>query len=81
MRFELSIDAEQDLDRMEQSDPIAFDLVLTDLEMIAALGATALELGAMLGQWVWVGGPSGRVSYWIAPVENDRWIIETIAVH
>ena len=81
MRFVLSIDAEEELDRLEQGDPSSFELVLTDLQLLEALGAVSAEVGLIVGQWVWISGPSGRVSYWVAPVGDDNWLIESIQVH
>ncbi len=80
MDFALSEDAETTLDRFEHGDPTAYELVIDDLELLNALGIDAVSLGTMFGQWVRITGPTGRVSYWLTPIDNDRWLIESIDV-
>lgn len=80
MRFLLSNDAEDQLDRLEQTEPSAFELLIDDLQLLDVLGASSLEIGSIVGQWVWITGPTGRVSYWVSPVGDDEWLIESVQV-
>jgi hypothetical protein len=80
VRFVLSNEAEEQLDRLEQTDPGSFEVLIDDLQLLDVLGAVSLEVGSIVGQWVWITGPSGRVSYWISPIGDDEWLIETIQV-
>jgi hypothetical protein len=80
MRFLLSDGAEEQRDRLEQTEPSNFELLNTDLELLDLLGAESVEVGSIVGQWVWISGPTGRVSYWVSPIGDDEWLIETIQV-
>jgi hypothetical protein len=80
MNFLLSNEAEDQRDLLEQTEPSAFELLTDDLELLELLGASSLEIGSIVGQWVWITGPTGRVSYWVSPIGDDEWLIETIQV-
>jgi hypothetical protein len=80
MRFLLSDVAEEQRDRLEQTEPSNFELLINDLELIGMLGFGSVEVGSIVGQWVWISGPTGRVSYWVSPIGDDEWLIETIQV-
>ena len=80
MRFLLSNEAEDQLDRLERTEPTNFELLIADLQLLDLLGAGSLEVGSIVGQWVWITGPTGRVSYWVSPIGDDEWLIETIQV-
>jgi hypothetical protein len=80
MRFLLSNEAEDQRDRLEQTEPTNFELLMNDLELIGMLGVGSVEVGSIVGQWVWILGPTGRVSYWVSPIGDDEWLIETIQV-
>jgi hypothetical protein len=80
VKFVLSPDAEQELEQIEQHDPLLFHAVLDDLTMLEAEGIDVGEFGSMFGQWVYLTGPTGRVSYWISPYGDDNWIIESVDV-
>jgi hypothetical protein len=80
VRFLLSAEAEDQLDHIEQSDSEAFALLVDDLQLLDVLGAIAVEVGSIVGQWVWITGPTGRVSYWVSPFGDDEWLIENIQI-
>jgi hypothetical protein len=80
MEFVLSTEAENTLDVLEHGDPTNFELVVTDLEMLAQLGIDGISLGAMFGGWARMTGPTGRVAYWVMADDQDRWLIESIDV-
>jgi hypothetical protein len=80
MRFLLSNEAEEQLDLVEQTEPSNFELLVADLQLLDLPGAGTLEVGLIVGQWVWISGPTGRVSYWVSPIGDDEWLIETIQV-
>jgi hypothetical protein len=81
VNLQISVEAESQLDSFEQSDPEMYELITNDLEMLSTLGVLGLDVGTMLGQWAWITGPTGRVTYWITPISDDDWLIETIDVH
>jgi hypothetical protein len=78
VKFVLSPDAEQPLEQIEQQDPLLFRSVLDDLTMLESDGIDGAEFGTMFGQWVYLTGPTGRVSYWMSPYGDDLWMIESI---
>jgi hypothetical protein len=80
MKFLLSTEAENQRDLLEQTEPSAFELLTDDLDLLELLGASSLEIGSIVGQWVLITGPTGRVSYWVSPIGDDEWLIETIQV-
>jgi hypothetical protein len=81
VNFTLSVEVEQKLEQLELGDPISFELIIDDLELIDHLGFSAVEVGAMFGEWAWISGPTGRVSYWLSPDGEDQWLIESVDVH
>ena len=81
MPFFLSSVAEDTIARLDEEDPAGLGLVLEDLELLDLLGVDAADVGTMLGEWAWVTGPTGRVSYWITPSGADGWLIEGIEVY
>lgn len=80
MKFVLSPDAERELERLEQQDVMLFHTVVDDLTFLESDGVDCADFGAMFGQWVYLAGPTGRVSYWISPYGDDYWLIESIDV-
>lgn len=80
VRFLLSTEAEGQLDHLEQTEPSAYDLLIDDLQLLDVLGAVSVDVGSIVGQWVWLTGPTGRVSYWVSPIGDDEWLIESIQV-
>lgn len=81
MPFFLSSVAEDTIARLEHDDPVGLDLVLEDLELLDLLGVAVADVAAMLGEWAWVTGPTGRVAYWITTSGEDGWLIESIEVY
>ncbi len=48
--------------------------------MLESDGIDSAEIGVMFAQWVYLTGPTGRASYWMAPYGDDYWIVESIDV-
>ena len=80
MKLTFSVEAEKEFDRLAQNDPTVFDLVVDDLQFLDRLGIEGVPLGTMFGQWIRLSGPTGRVSYWITPIDGDLWLIESFEV-
>jgi hypothetical protein len=81
MNLQISAEAESQLDYLDQSEPDVFELVTRDLDVLSVLGVAGFDVGSMLGQWASITGPTGRVTYWITPISDDDWLIETIDVY
>ena len=80
VKFVLSPAAEHELEQIEQRDPLVFQSLVDDLTMLESDGIDSAEIGVMFGQWVYLTGPTGRASYWMAPYGDDYWIVESIDV-
>jgi hypothetical protein len=76
----LSTSAEATLDHLEQNDPVSYELVQTDLQLLEQLGLDTADVYDMVGGWAFLLGPTGQVSYWVSAVSNDGWRVESIDV-
>jgi hypothetical protein len=80
VQFRVSAEVERQLENLETSDPLRFALVIDDLVMLELSGPADAAIHSMFAGWTYLTGPTGRVSYWLTPDDNDVWWVESIDV-
>lgn len=73
-------EAEQVIERLEQQDPLTYQVAIDDIALLEAIGVDAADFGTMFAGQVYLLGPTGRVSYWVSPYSDHYWLIESIDV-
>jgi hypothetical protein len=80
VRLTISVEVEEYLEGLETTDPLRFEIALDDMRLLEEFGLVDAQLLAMFGQWMSLTGPTGRVSYWLSPSNDDLWSVESLTV-
>lgn len=80
MKVQITADVEEELQELDRKDPDAAMTVWSDLEAFGRIGIEGVDIVDIVGSWVRLDGLSGRTLFWVAPLDDDVWRIESFAV-